>query len=74
MQPFGMLLCFLAQHPHLLSNIILTDINSYGICVVRMNVEAKREYIYIDDYTLCAEKTPLFSQPIRGIYMWPCLL
>lgn len=74
MQSFGILLCFLADHPHLLHNIILTDTNSYGLCVLRMNVGAKKEYIYIDDYTLCEKRTPLFTQPIRGIYMWPCLL
>jgi hypothetical protein len=34
----------------------------------------KKEYIFIDDYTLCHNKTPLFSQPPKGIYMWPCLL
>ena len=75
MQPFGVLLCFLADHPQLLGKIIMTDPNSYGIHVVRMNVGEKKEYIYIDDYVLCAsDRQPLFAQPIRGIYMWPCLL
>lgn len=53
MQPFGMLLCFLSQHPNLIKNIILTDTNSYGICVLKMNVDARKEFIYIDDYILC---------------------
>lgn len=74
MQPFGVLLCFLAEHPQLITQIILTNPNSYGICVLRMNIEAKKEYVYIDDYILCSDQRPLFSQPIRGIYMWPCLL
>lgn len=42
MQPFGMLLCFLSEHPNLLKNIILTDTNSYGIAVLRMNVGARK--------------------------------
>jgi hypothetical protein len=74
MQPFGALLCFLAEHPQLLQNLILTDSNSYGIAVVRMNLGGKKEFIYIDDYMLCVGKVPLFSQPVKGIYMWPCLL
>lgn len=74
MQPFGALLCFLAEHPQLIGNLIMTESNSYGIAVVRMNVGSRREFIYIDDYMLCSGKVPLFSQPVKGIYMWPCLL
>ena len=69
-----MLLCFLADNPQLINNIILNDSNSYGLFVLQMNVESKKEFIYIDDYTLCSDKIPLFTQPIRGIYMWPCLI
>jgi hypothetical protein len=39
-----------------------------------MNIGSKKEFIYIDDYIICNDRTPLFSQPIKGIYMWPCLL
>lgn len=35
---------------------------------------SKKEFIYIDDYALCFQKKPLFSQPVRGTYMWPCLM
>jgi hypothetical protein len=42
--------------------------------VVRMNVGAKKEFVYIDDYIICSKRTPLFSQPVKGIYIWPCLL
>jgi len=52
----------------------MTESNSYGIAVVKMNVNSRKEYIYIDDYILCAGKMPLFSQPVKNIYMWTCLL
>jgi hypothetical protein len=74
MQYFGVFLCFLAENPHLIDKIILTESNNYGINVVAMNVSSKKEYIYIDDYILCYQKKPLFSQPAKGIYTWPCLL
>lgn len=74
MQPFGVLLCFLTDHPQLINNLIITESSSYGISVVKMNVESRKEYIFIDDYMLCADKIPLFSQPVKSIYMWPCLL
>ena len=74
MQPFGTFLCFLADHPQLIPKIILTNANSYGIHLLKMNVGYRKEYIYIDDYIICAEKMPFFSQPIKGIYLWPCLL
>ena len=74
MQPFGVLLCFLADHPHLIPKIILTQPSSYGIHVVHMNIDGRKEHIYIDDYILCNEKMPFFSQPIKSIYLWPCLL
>lgn len=74
MQPFGVLLCFLAEHPQIIRKVITTDSNSYGIHVIKMNVGARKELIYIDDYMLCSQKQPLFVQPIKGIYLWPCLL
>lgn len=74
MQYFGVFLCFLAENPHLINEIIVTEPNSYGIHVVKMNVGSKKEFIYIDDYILCCDRRPLFSQPIKGTYMWPCLL
>lgn len=74
MQYFGVFLCFLAENPHLIDRIILTEANSYGVNVVAMNVRSRHEYIYIDDYILCYQKKPLFSQPANGTYTWPCLL
>jgi hypothetical protein len=37
-------------------------------------VASKKEIIYIDDYILCQGGKPLFSQPVKNIYMWPSLL
>lgn len=42
MQPFGALLCFLANNPALINNIIMTDSNSYGVAVVKMNVGSRK--------------------------------
>ena len=39
-----------------------------------MYINGVRMPIYIDDYILCYKDRPIFSQPIKGIYMWPCLL
>lgn len=42
-----------------------------------MNANSIRQPIYIDDYILCYQRLPFFSQPVRGknaIYLWPCLL
>lgn len=74
LQYFGVFLCFLAENPHLLNEILLTEPNTYGIHALRMNVGSKKEFIFIDDYIICCDRAPLFSQPIKGIYMWPCLL
>lgn len=74
LQYFGVFLCFLAENPHLINEILLTEPNTYGIHALRMNIGSKKEFIFIDDYIICCDRTPLFSQPIKGIYMWPCLL
>lgn len=39
-----------------------------------MYIQGIRKPIFIDDYILCYKDRPIFSQPINGIYMWPCLL
>lgn len=38
MQYFGVFLCFLANHPKIISDLIITESNSYGIVVVKMIV------------------------------------
>jgi hypothetical protein len=53
LQYFSMLLCFLADKPHLIKNIILTQANTYGICAVAMYFEGLRRHVFIDDYILC---------------------
>jgi hypothetical protein len=39
-----------------------------------MNVSSLQQPVYIDDYVLCLERSPLFVQPVKGQYMWTCLL
>ena len=41
---------------------------------MRMNINSLQQPIYIDDYVLCLERLPLFVQPVKGQYMWTCLL
>ena len=41
MQYFGVFLCFLADHPRVVSELILTDSNSYGFLVVKMQLNSK---------------------------------
>lgn len=38
MQYFGVFLCFLADHPKIVSDIILTESSSFGILAVKMNI------------------------------------
>ena len=66
MQYFGVFLCYLADHPEIIDQVLLTGSNSYGIAVVYMVHDGKRQPIYIDDYILCHEDAPLFSQPINN--------
>lgn len=81
MQYFAVFMCFLADHPKIVEDIILTESNTYGIHAVQINVESKfcniigkRVPIYIDDYILCANSRPLFIQPVKNMYLWPNLL
>jgi hypothetical protein len=74
MQYFGVFLCYLADHPDIIEKLILTGSNSYGIASIFMVHEGRRRPIYIDDYILCNDGIPLFSQPIKDTDMWPCLL
>ena len=74
MQYFGVFLCYLADHPEIIEKLILTGSNSYGIASIFMVHEGRRRPIYIDDYILCHDGIPLFSQPIKDTDMWPCLL
>jgi hypothetical protein len=74
LQYFSMFLCFLADKPQLIKRIILTEPNTYGIHAVSMYVQGVKKHIYIDDNTLCYKDKPIFSQPINGIYMWPCII
>lgn len=74
MQYFAVFLCFLADRPHIIDDLILTKENTYGIHVVQMIINDVVVPIYIDDYILCSNQTPVFSQPIKSMYLWPCLL
>jgi len=74
MQYFGVFLCYLADHPEIIDKVLLTGSSSYGIASIFMVHEGKRRPIYIDDYCLCHDGGPLFSQPINQTDMWPCLL
>jgi hypothetical protein len=40
MQYFGVFLCFLADHPRVVSELILTDSNSYGFLAVKMQLSS----------------------------------
>ena len=64
----------LLERPYERKELLMTGPNNYGMAVVRMKVGPKYEFVFIDDYVLCHDKRPLFSQPIKSIYMWPCLL
>ncbi len=77
MQHLGVFLCFIADNLHLIRQIILTEPNSYGIHCIKAYVDSVRQPIFIDDYILCSDRLPLFSQPVRSgenKYMWTCLL
>jgi hypothetical protein len=77
LQYFGVFLCFLADNPNLIKDIFLTEANSYGIHCVSMNINSIRQPVYIDDYILCEERLPFFTQPTKGRnerFMWTCLL
>ena len=65
MQYFGVFLCYLADHREIIGQVLLTGANTYGMAVIYMVHEGKRRPIYIDDYILCHEDAPLFSQPIK---------
>lgn len=69
-----MFLCYLADHSELIETIILTGPNSYGLASIYMVHDGRRRPIYIDDYILCNETGPIFSQPVKDTDMWPCLL
>ena len=38
MQYFGVFLCFLADHPKIVEEIIITEPNTYGIHAVQINI------------------------------------
>jgi hypothetical protein len=54
MQYFAVFLCFLADRPHIIDDLILTKENTYGIHVVQMIINDVAVPIYIDDYILCS--------------------
>lgn len=74
LQYFGTFLCFLADKPNLIKKIIKTDENGYGIHCIEAYTENRRTNFFIDDYILCQDSQPLFSQPYKMMYMWTCLL
>jgi hypothetical protein len=54
MQYFAVFLCFIATNPKIVEEIIITQPNTYGLHIVKMNVNGKEIPIYIDDYILCS--------------------
>jgi hypothetical protein len=66
-QYFGVFLCFLADKPSLIKNIILSSANSYGIHCIKANRSGKPVLFFVDDYILCRycrlKNEPVFSQP-----------
>ena len=74
MQYFGVFLCFLADKPTLIKKIISTEENSFGIHVIEAYSGNKLKTFVIDDYILCRDNYPVFSQPYKMMYMWTCLL
>lgn len=79
MQYFGVFLCFLADKPTLIQKIITSAENSYGLHAISAYREGRQINFVIDDYILCRDKglgklEPVFSQPQKNMYMWPCLL
>lgn len=74
MQYFGVFLCFLADKPKLIQQIIQTDSNSFGIHCVAAYINGIRKDIVIDDYFLCHNDEPIFSQPCQNKYIWPLIL
>lgn len=69
-------MCFLAENTALINEIILNEANTFGIYCLSMNVNGQKQLVYIDDYILCSssDKKPQFSQPVKGIYMWPSII
>ena len=74
LQYFSVFLCFLADNSHLIRDLVITSPNTFGIHAIYMYINGVRTPIYIDDYILCFKDRPIFSQPIKGTYMWPCIL
>jgi hypothetical protein len=78
LQYFGVFLCFLADKPIEIQKIICTKENSYGLHCIEVYQEGKVVKFLIDDYILCREPNPklqpMFTQPQKNIYMWPCIL
>ena len=74
MQYFGVFLCFLADKPKLINQIIQTESNTYGLHCVSAYINGVREDIVIDDLFLCHNDIPTFSQPCRHLYIWPLIL
>ena len=64
----------MAQPQELIEKVIVTGDNSYGLYAVETTINNEVQYVYIDDYVLCQEKRPLFSQPIHQACIWPCLI
>lgn len=74
MQYFGVFLCFLSDKPNLIQKIITTDQNSYGLHGIEAYRNGRPIQFVIDDYILCRNDKPFFSQPCKMMYMWPCLI
>lgn len=78
MQYFGVFLCFLADKPVEIQKIITTKENTYGVHCISAYINGKEKSFLIDDYILCRELgsrvQPVFSQPMKNMYMWPCIL
>ena len=74
MQYFGTFLCFLSNKENLIRKIIITQENTYGLHCVEAYVHGLKKIVMFDDYILCHNKKPMFSQPYKMIYMWPSII
>lgn len=74
MQYFGVFLCFLSDKTNLIQKIITTNENSYGLHCIEAYRHGKPIHFLIDDYILCKDGKPIFTQPCKMRYMWPCLI
>lgn len=64
----------------LIQKIICTNENTYGLHCIEAFRNGRLINFFVDDNILCrqsqlkAKPEPVFSQPQKNMYMWPCIL